>query len=186
MTTDIQDWGYLYCELSRACHHSFSPCSCNFAVTFAQTDLLFTVVTKRPSFSLFREWWQVTVKKQKNEFHWSRWVFFPPHCYQPHDKNRMLHSWGPVAGITYQSCLSPSSDFPLCFLEGYRNDIKLFKIALTYYGWPKRYLLYFGEEIIALTFCFVQKTDKQDIFFFTISRFYLILSCSFETKEVNF
>lgn len=32
-----------------------------------------------------------------------------------------------------KAAFSLSSDFPLCFLEGCRNDIKLFKIALPYY-----------------------------------------------------
>lgn len=70
----------------------------------------------------------------------------------------------------------PFSDFPLCFLEGCRYDIKLFKIALSYYRWPKNYYCFIlKRKKIGLTFCFVQKTNR---IYFHCPQVYLIFSWS--------
>lgn len=166
MATDVQDPEcYSYCELSLVCHRILSPPqTVIFQWHLPRLTHCFSCHSKGPySVCLFRELWQVTENKCKRMDTIDHSEVFST-VFQPHDKNRMPHSRGPAAGVTYQSCLSLSSDFPLCFFEGCRNDIKLFKIALPYYRWAKSYLLYFEEKNSSSNLLLCTE-NKQDIFF---------------------
>lgn len=99
---------YAHHKTTLAGQQSLSTSSCNFPVTFIQTDHCFSTVSKK-AFISFGYLGHCVSSLWNNNKHWISLIpvnYFPT-VFQLHDKNRMLHFPEPVTDITYQNCLFP-------------------------------------------------------------------------------